>query len=214
MELYSEFGEIVEVYIPMNRETGNGRGFAFVTMKTEDADRAIEETNGIDYQGRNLVVSVPLREYLRSSPFDFDMDYLHQTIISHTFPTFLSHSFMFAFLAAPGQKAPPRRQSVPRLKLYIGNLSFYTVAETLSDLFSEFGVVHDCYLPEDPSSGGSRGFGFVTMDKEDAQRAIEELDGCEIDGRIIRVNEAQPKRAPRKDFDMPPSVDEDAEVEL
>lgn len=121
---------------------------------------------------------------------------------------------MFAFLAAPGQKAPPRRQSVPRLKLYIGNLSFYTVAETLSDLFSEFGVVHDCYLPEDPSSGGSRGFGFVTMDKEDAQRAIEELDGCEIDGRIIRVNEAQPKRAPRKDFDMPPSVDEDAEVEL
>lgn len=73
MELYSEFGEIVEVYIPMNRETGNGRGFAFVTMKTEDADRAIEETNGIDYQGRNLVVSVPLREYLRSSPFDFDM---------------------------------------------------------------------------------------------------------------------------------------------
>lgn len=78
--------------------------------------------------------------------------------------------------------------------MYIGNLSFYTVAETLAELFEEFGTVHDCYLPEDSSTGGSRGFGFVTMDKNDALNAVDELDGCELDGRIIRVNEAQPKR--------------------
>lgn len=81
------------------------------------------------------------------------------------------------------------------MKLYVGNLSFYTIPETLTQLFEEFGTVHDCYLPEDPASGGSRGFGFVTMDKDDGLQAIQELDGCEIDGRIIRVNEAQPKRS-------------------
>jgi len=81
------------------------------------------------------------------------------------------------------------------VKLYIGNLAYSTVAETLSELFSEFGTVHDCYMPQDPATGLSRGFGFVTMDREDGLMAVEELNGCEIDGRIIRVNEAQPKRS-------------------
>ena len=77
--------------------------------------------------------------------------------------------------------------------MYIGNLSFYTVADTIRELFEEFGTVHDCYLPEDPDTGGSRGFGFVTLDKDASQAAIDGTDGCELDGRIIRVNEAQPK---------------------
>jgi RNA recognition motif-containing protein len=80
-----------------------------------------------------------------------------------------------------------------RKKLYIGNLSFYTIPDTLAELFEEFGTVHDCYLPEDPVTGNARGFGFVTMDKDAADRAIEEIDGCDLDGRIIRVNEAMPK---------------------
>ena len=80
-----------------------------------------------------------------------------------------------------------------RQKLYIGNLSFYTLPDTLRELFEEFGEVHDCYLPEDPETGGSRGFGFVTLDKEAADEAIRATDGCELDGRMIRVNAAQPK---------------------
>lgn len=160
IDFYSEYGEVVEVYIPVDGNTGVGRGFAFVTMKDEDADAAIAATNGMQLGGRNIVVSLPL---------------------------------------PPGEKAPPRGNNravnLDRTKLYVGNLSFYTVAETMREIFEEFGTVHDCYLPEDPSTGGgSRGFGFVTMDKEAAQAAIEELDGCEVDGRIIRVNEAQPKR--------------------
>ena len=85
-----------------------------------------------------------------------------------------------------------------RQKLYIGNLSFYTVADTLRELFEEFGTVHDCYMPEDPDTGGSRGFGFVTLDKDVSQAAIDGTDGCELDGRIIRVNEAQPKGPSRQ----------------
>lgn len=62
MEHYEEFGEVKEVYIPVDRETGAGRGFAFVTMKAEDADSAIEGTNGLLFDGRKLVVSEPLRK--------------------------------------------------------------------------------------------------------------------------------------------------------
>ena len=98
----------------------------------------------------------------------------------------------------PGTKAPSRtRPGVT--KLYVGNLSYYTLPETLEEVFGEFGEVYDCYVPEDPATGGSRGFGFVSMRKDDAEQAIAELDRCEVDGRVIRVNEAQPKGARKKE---------------
>jgi RNA recognition motif-containing protein len=68
-------------------------------------------------------------------------------------------------------------------------------------MFAEFGTVHDCYLPEDPVTGSSRGFGFVTMDRAQALQAVSEMDGCEVDGRIIRVNEALPKGGNRASND-------------
>lgn len=159
-DLYSEYGEVVDVYIPPNPETGEGRGFAFVTMKEEDFLKAIEGTNGVEFGGRTLVVNEPL---------------------------------------PPGKKAPTRGKS-NGTKLYVGNLSFYTVVQTLYDIFGEFGEVLDCYLPEDSATGSSRGFGFVTMAPEDAARAIKEIDGCEVDGRVIRVNEAQPKGRPASNY--------------
>jgi len=89
----------------------------------------------------------------------------------------------------------------------VGNLSFYTVSDTLRELFEQYGKVYDCYMPEDPSTGGGRGFGFITMDPEDAQRAIVEADGTEVDGRLIRVNEAQVK----KPSGMRSFIDDDGE---
>lgn len=65
----------------------------------------------------------------------------------------------------------------------------------MRELFEEFGPVHDCYMPEDPATGGSRGFGFVTLDKEAATKAADAIDGIEVDGRMIRVNFSQPKRS-------------------
>lgn len=93
----------------------------------------------------------------------------------------------------PKSSSSPRSNRPQRTKVYVGNLSFYTSQDTLGEVFAEFGNVYDCYIPMDQATGSSRGFGFVTMDPEDAQRAIDELDECELDGRIIRVNEAQPK---------------------
>ena len=67
----------------------------------------------------------------------------------------------------------------------------------LRDLFEKYGTVVDCFLPVDRETGQHRGFGFVTMDPDDALRAADETDGYELDGRILRVNEAQPKGSGR-----------------
>lgn len=164
IEFFAKHGTVKDIYIPLDVATGQARGFAFVTMDEEDADKVIEATNGAEFMGRELSVSVPLPR---------------------------------------GQKATPSRSASQRgTKLYVGNLSFYTSLETIKELFEEYGTVIDCYLPEDRESGGSRGFAFVTMDSEGAMKAMEETDGYELDGRIIRVNEAEPRgrRSRREDF--------------
>jgi cold-inducible RNA-binding protein len=66
----------------------------------------------------------------------------------------------------------------------------------LQGVFEEFGDVYDCYVPMDPNTMNPRGFAFVTMNLENGEDAIAELDGLELDGRFIRVNEAQGKRKP------------------
>mmetsp|Transcript_16952 Transcript_16952/g.20700 ORF Transcript_16952/g.20700 Transcript_16952/m.20700 type:complete len:393 (-) Transcript_16952:205-1383(-) len=102
-----------------------------------------------------------------------------------------------------GQKAPVFERKSAGLKIYIGNLSFDTEEDTLREIFSEFGPLDDLYLPIDQYTGRPRGFAFVTMAPDDASNAIEATDGLELDGRILRVNEAQPKgfKPPRDDGD-------------
>merc|ERR1712194_436092 len=132
-EEFTKFGNVLDVYLPVDTRTGFKRGFAFIRMENEaDATAAIENMNGILLEGRT--------------------------------------------------------------KIYVGNLPFDTTTDSLSTIFYNYGSVLDCYLPTDMDSGNSRGFGFVTMLAEEAQRAIEELDGIEFDGRELRINEAQPKQ--------------------
>ena len=83
--------------------------------------------------------------------------------------------------------------SVKNMKLFVGNPSFDTDKSTLEGLFGDIGAVIDCYMPEDKMTGKPRGFAFVTMLSDVATKAIEEMNGYELDGRQLRVNEAQPK---------------------
>lgn len=80
------------------------------------------------------------------------------------------------------------------MKLYVGNLSFDTSSQDLENIFGEIGTVESTHIIEDRETGRSRGFGFVEMSsKEEGQKAISELDGKEIDGRALKVNEAKPR---------------------
>lgn len=76
-------------------------------------------------------------------------------------------------------------------KIYIGNLSFDSTEADIRTLFEQHGAVQSVNLITDRETGRSRGFGFVEMDS--AEEAIKALDGTEIGGRALKVNEARPR---------------------
>lgn len=80
-----------------------------------------------------------------------------------------------------------------KVKLYVGNLSFDTQEADIRRMFEEYGTVTDCFMPTDRETGAVRGFCFVTMPAADAEQACDKLNGRELDGRALRVNEAQPR---------------------
>lgn len=90
------------------------------------------------------------------------------------------------------------------MNIYVGNMNFRTTEEGIRALFETYGQVDSVDLITDRETGKPKGFGFVTMpDNAEAQKAIEELNGKEHDGRALTVNEAKPKkegnRPPRRD---------------
>ena len=87
-------------------------------------------------------------------------------------------------------------------KLYVGNLSYSTTSDSLKAGFGAAGSVSDAVVLMDKMTGRSRGFGFVTMEDADADKAISMFDGKDFEGRNIKVNEAKPmeERPPRRDF--------------
>lgn len=80
------------------------------------------------------------------------------------------------------------------VKIYVGNLSYETTEESLRDLFTEHGDVEEVAVVTDRDTGRPRGFAFVTMpDSTQAQAAITAINGTELGGRTLNVNEARPK---------------------
>ena len=76
-------------------------------------------------------------------------------------------------------------------KIYVGNLPFTATEQDVKDLFAQHGTVESVALPNDRETGRPRGFGFVEMPQADAQRAMGALNGFNMGGRPLRVNEAQ-----------------------
>ncbi len=79
-------------------------------------------------------------------------------------------------------------------KIYVGNLPWSATEAELRDMFSTIGTVHSAAVVSDRETGRSRGFGFIEMDEGDAEKAISQLNGREMDGRALRVNEAQERQ--------------------
>lgn len=245
-EIFDEFGEVQEISLPVNRETGSIRGFGFITFEDkETADTAIQALQGKEILGRQVYVNTagakaparPTRKdvagtklYVGNLSFDTTLDELKAyfenfgTVLDAYMPTdretreprgfaFVTMSDEEALGAIEqtndyefngrtlkvnkslkrGEKPPPKAPRVTGTKLYVGNLSYDTEQDTLESFFSEFGSVIDCYMPQDRNTGRTRGFAFVTMAEGDAMNAIDQTDGYELDGRHLRVNEAQPK---------------------
>ncbi len=81
------------------------------------------------------------------------------------------------------------------MNIFVGNLPFSATSADLEELFGEYGAIDSAAVINDRETGRSRGFGFVEMpDNAEANKAIEELNGHELDGRPLTVNEARPRR--------------------
>jgi cold-inducible RNA-binding protein len=79
-------------------------------------------------------------------------------------------------------------------KLYVGNLAFQTTSQDLQQLFAQAGTVESANVIEDRDTGRSKGFAFVEMStQEEAASAIEQFNGKEVAGRMLKVNEARPR---------------------
>ncbi len=82
-------------------------------------------------------------------------------------------------------------------RLYVGNLSFSATVDNVREAFSQFGTVEDAHVVTDRETGRSRGFAFVTMGSTaEAQNAIQGMNGAMLDGRPLRVNEAEERSRP------------------
>ena len=79
------------------------------------------------------------------------------------------------------------------MNIYVGNLPFTTTGTELEELFGQYGAVESASVINDRETGRSRGFGFVEMEDSAGKTAIEELDGTDMDGRNLKVNEARPR---------------------
>ena len=79
-------------------------------------------------------------------------------------------------------------------KIYVGNLPWNIDEAELRDLFAPIGEVHSAAVISDRDTGRSRGFGFIEMDDGDADKAISELNGQELGGRQLRINEARDRK--------------------
>jgi cold-inducible RNA-binding protein len=77
-------------------------------------------------------------------------------------------------------------------KVYVGNLPFQTTEDDLNNLFSQVGQVESVSIITDRDTGRSKGFGFVSMDSEAADKAIAQFNGTDFNGRALTVNEARP----------------------
>ena len=161
-ESFSQFGQLTDVFLPTDRNTGRPRGFGFVTYATRpEAEKAIQQMDQTELDGRTIRVNESRPK--GSAP------------------------------RGPGGAGGFNSAGFSDVKLYVGNLSYDTTEDSLRQLFEQYGTIVDLFMPTDRDSGKPRGFCFVKMPAKDAENACLKLNGYEIDGRALRVNEAQPK---------------------
>ena len=81
------------------------------------------------------------------------------------------------------------------MNIYVGNLPFSVTEDSLKEMFESFGPVHSVKLITDRETGRPRGFGFIEMDNAEADAAIKELNNTELEGRMIKVNQSEPRKS-------------------
>ncbi|KAF8110596.1 hypothetical protein N665_0081s0029 [Sinapis alba] len=177
-QLFESAGNVEMVEVIYDKVTGRSRGFGFVTMSSaSEVETAEQQFNGYELDGRQLRVNAGPPPPKREDSFSRG-----------------PRSSGYGGGGGGGGSAGSGN------RVYVGNLSWGVDDMALESLFGEQGKVVEARVIYDRDSGRSKGFGFVTYNSaEEVQNAIRTLDGADLEGRQIRVSEAE-ARPPRRQF--------------
>ncbi|KAJ0262207.1 RNA-binding protein CP29B [Hirschfeldia incana] len=181
-QLFESAGNVEMVEVIYDKITGRSRGFGFVTMSSvSEVEAAAQQFNGYELDGRPLRVNAGPPPPKREDSFSRGPR-----------SSFGSSGSGYGGGGGGGAGSGNR--------VYVGNLSWGVDDMALESLFGEQGKVAEARVIYDRDSGRSKGFGFVTYNSaQEVQNAIRNLDGADLDGRQIRVSEAE-ARPPRRQF--------------
>ncbi|EOA27643.1 hypothetical protein CARUB_v10023790mg [Capsella rubella] len=177
-QLFESAGNVEMVEVIYDKVTGRSRGFGFVTMSSaSEVEAAAQQFNGYELDGRPLRVNAGPPPPKREDGFSRGPR-----------SSFGGSGYGGGSGAGSGNR------------VYVGNLSWGVDDMALESLFAEQGKVVEARVIYDRDSGRSKGFGFVTYNSsQEVQNAINSLNGADLDGRQIRVSEAE-ARPPRRQF--------------
>lgn len=187
---FEECGAIEDCIVIRDRYSGRSRGFGFVTFSNEqEAHLAIERMNNQELDGRPIRLNIAQERRPNDRYGDGG--------VRREMPEGSYNDGGYHGGAGYNNQGPPAPQGpVNNAKLYVEGLAWATTTQGLHTAFEECGNIEDCIVIRDRVSGRSRGFGFVTFSTDqEAQVAVERMNGQELDGRVIRVNVAQGRRA-------------------
>ncbi|XP_071734737.1 RNA-binding protein CP29B, chloroplastic-like [Rutidosis leptorrhynchoides] len=185
-ELFQRAGNVEMVEVVYDKISGRSRGFGFVTMSSvQEVEAATRQFNGYELEGRQLRVNSGPAPNKGESSFRGQRDGGRG-------------SFGSEGSRGGGYGGGGGGRSSDTNKVYVGNLAWSVDNLALETLFQEQGNVMEARVVYDRDSGRSKGFGFVTYGSaDDVNKAIESLDGLNVDGRNIRVSVAEARQRPQ-----------------
>ncbi|KAL0662650.1 hypothetical protein Bca4012_099487 [Brassica carinata] len=202
-QLFESAGTVEMVEVIYDKVTGRSRGFGFVTMSTAaEVEAAAQQFNGYEFEGRPLRVNAgpppPKREESFSrGPRSGGYGSERSSYGSERSGYGSQRSGRSGY---GSERSSYGSGSGSSDRVYVGNLSWGVDDMALESLFSEQGKVVEARVIYDRDTGRSKGFGFVTLGSpQEVTRAINSLNGADLDGRQIRVSEAE-ARPPRRQF--------------
>ncbi|KAG5184168.1 hypothetical protein JKP88DRAFT_163534 [Tribonema minus] len=192
---FAPFGNIQEASVASDRETGQSRGFGFVTYSSPmEAQAAMDNLNGTELDGRTIRVNLSQPRYGGSSG-GYGGSSGGAGGYGGSSGGYGGGAAAGGYGGGGGGFGGGGRGGGDGNKLFIGNLGWSTTTDELYQAFSQYGQIQDAIVMTDRETGSSRGFGFVTYtDAGAAQAAIQGMDGRDFGGRSIRVNISEPKQ--------------------
>ena len=192
-EMFEHFGDIRDVHVVMDKDTGKSRGFGYVTMGSyKEAGLARQKMNGSQaFSNKLLIVTFddPSPRDRDSKPFGGGNQ------IPAAKPADKPNEPQTTPKTEPKQTEPPKETDEPEdevktMTLYVGNLSSETTEDSLQEAFEEVGEVISVEIEKD-EKGKPTGVAYIEMSAEDAENAISALHGSELNGKKIVVKKAE-----------------------